>query len=800
MNNVSGIFNIRLKMHNEEAKLNNLIEIRNGKQEIYNKALKAGAKIHGNSKKSMRDSILMHDKEIKKLEKKVKLYKAISNIGGSIFDKTAGGLFSGSYLMESDQAIRDINLELGNASHNAEQLRQNIYLTSTYAQTLGANVKDLADIQRGYSEESGRARVFTGQMMKDVATIAQGTGMGAQNAGRLAAQFELMGIHGTKTLEYVRGIVDTSERMGVNSLKVFKKLDGNFKTLQKYTFRGGVRAMAELAQHAEKFNYDMGSMLDSAEKARTLEGAVKLAAELQVMGGEFAKTDPFQMLFLSRNDPDKFAKKINSMTAGIATFRKNSEGTFEKFISPVDIDRLEKVGQALGMQRGELTQQAYRMADIQKARQQMLGTGFSMEERKLVENLASFDSNSGRMLVQVGNYTKDISKLTRDDIELLKVRGKSLEQRAKDSQTFDKAFQNTIQAFKSTLLPVLTGVNAILDTVKPITDKLAEWTNWMTNSKAGAMAFVGGLMTAAFTWKKLVSPIISTFGNRLASSIAGGAGGSKNVAPKLGGGKAAMRGGMGKGAAGLGIGAGVGLAATGIAQLAESMSKLDKTQIWALPVTILALAGAFWALSPALIAVGTSGTVSAVGLLAVGGAALGIGAGIGIASAGIGYMAKGLAELVTAANESDGSLVKLAGGLLAVNSAMALGGVTSLFGGAGMLQLRGTLNSIAKNSDELNKVGDAFKNISVVMNGDLTTFKEIEKTIKSITKLSNDKNSSLANLGKMFDKPLQVEFRDKEVAFVSNISLNMDGSKIAKSTFTEILSLHGSTKNRLNYS
>lgn len=785
------MFELRKKLNKEQEKYNQLLDLKKQKQDLFNEILASEAKVHGNTKKAIVESINKHDKEIKVLKRKLKVYNAINRVRidtAKLGELTDSGF---SFLMEADKSIKSINLELGLANQNAINLRSNFQRTAGYAASLGATVSDLADIQRSFTEETGRAVPLSEEMLKNVVAIGKGTGLGVQNASLLAGQLELMGVYGSETLKYIQGIVDTSERMGVNSTKVLKNISSNFKSLQKYTFRGGVKAMAEMAQHAEKFKYDIGSMLDSAENARTLEGAVKLAAELQVMGGEFAKTDPFEMLFLSRNDPDRFAKKINNMTKGIATFRKNADGTFESFISPVDIDRLEKVGKSLGMQRGELVEQARRMNEISTLRQRMIGMGFSNKEKELISNVAKFNTETGKYMVQVGLHQKHVSKLTENDLKLLTTQKKTLEARAKEAQTFDEALKNTILNLKSALLPALNGVNAILTTIRPITDKFGELVNTFTNERYGAMAFVGGLMTAAFTWRKIITPMKDLILSKATNTLSGGAGGSKT--PKIGAantlakGKAAKAAGIGRGVASAGIGVGVGAAALGIGQLAESMAKLDKTQIWALPVTLIAMAGG-------IAAIGFAGTTAAPGLLAVGGAVGLVGAGIGIASAGVGYMAKGLSELVSSANQSEGSLTKLAGGIVAINSAMALGGVTALFGGAGLIGLRGTLASIAKHSGDLQGVGESFKNISVVMDGDVKNLKDIENTIKSISKISLDKNAGFANLAKAFDKPLKVEFENKEVSLVTNVNLEVDGNKLARATFKDTQKIMFNTK------
>ena len=69
------------------------------------------------------------------------------------------------------------------------------------------------------------------------------------------------------------------------------------------------------------------------------------------MGGEFAKTDPFEILFLSRNDPAKMQEKLADMTKGLVSFRKMSDGTFEKLTKKEALSRqrtLEKLDRSLG--------------------------------------------------------------------------------------------------------------------------------------------------------------------------------------------------------------------------------------------------------------------------------------------------------------------------------------------------------------------------------------------------------------------------------------------------------------------
>ena len=281
-------------------------------------------------------------------------------------------------LNDQDKIIRQTILNLGLSGAKAFEMRKSFESAAADAMLLGANLEDILKVQTGFADETGRAQVLTNNMVQDVLLIGKGTAMGVEQATKLASQFQLMGVDAKRTMEYVQGVVDTSERMGINTTKVLNNIANNFKKLQTMSFNSGVQGYAKMAQYAEQMKMDMAESIQSSKMANNLEKSIDLAAQLQVMGGEFAKTDPFQMLYLSRNAPDEFAKRMNEMTKGLVTFRKMADGTFEKFISPADRDRLEAVAKATNKTVESLTEEVLRMGDATKIKQLLLGTGFSL--------------------------------------------------------------------------------------------------------------------------------------------------------------------------------------------------------------------------------------------------------------------------------------------------------------------------------------------------------------------------------------------------------------------------------------
>ena len=807
-----------LKAHNAEyeRQLNNL----KNKNDAEQRSIVLGQQALNNQKliseliKDQGDNVDKHAKEIDKL---LTEEKKITNEQKKINDQLQEGIkrrqrhvdlvkhlieqlkLGWKYLQDQDKIIKSTNLNLGISGNKAVMMRDAFEKSAGYVTRLGGTIADIQGIMQGYADETGRARVMSSEMVKDITAIGKGTGLGIEQATRLGAQFELMGFDAKSTMDYVQGVVDTSERMGVNTTKVLKVVNDNFKKLNTYTFQQGVSGFAEMAMYAEKFRMDIGQALNAADVARSLEGAIDLAANLQIMGGEFAKTDPFEMLFLARNDPAKFTVKIADMTKGLISFRKMADGTFEKFISPADRDRIAAVAKSMNMEASELTVIAERQAEIQRMRQQMAGMGLSNKEKELIEGAAIFNKETGKFQVELGGHIKNIAELTKNQANSFVKEQVMLEERAKQAMTFDDTFKATIESLKATLLPMLKGVNWILDKVmKPIADFAAK--GWGGAATAAALLISAGLL-----WKGVASSLF-----RVGTKWVGQGGGKGFIGGALGGksriatggitggqpgsmftktgmirkgagslqrgmGAKALGKGAGMGVAMAGSGAGIMLAAKGISQLADSMSKLTPEQAENLAKVVKSLSWFMIGAAAAAIgimALGAAGTVGAVGLLAFGASMALIGGGIYLATIGISKMATGLAELNKSGGGAGKELLGVAGGIVAITLAMGGGGII------GINRFNAGLKKMSKRSVDIEKIGIAFANIQTVLSGTKEDFIAVENAIESIGNINIRGSGMFAELSNLLKKPLQVEFSKSNMILKNDITLQID-----KSTF-----------------
>jgi hypothetical protein len=739
--------------------------------------------------------ILEKEKELnKQLERQIDKKKLLVNLTRELGNQLKIGW---KYLQDQDKIIKSTNLNLGLSGVKADAMRKSFEDSAVFVSRLSGNLGDIQTIMTTFSEETGRARALTAEMVRDVTLIGKGTGLGIEQASKLGAQFEMMGVDTKKTVEFVQGIVDTSERMGVNTTKVMRSINDNFKKLNTYTFQQGTKGMSQMASYAEKFKIDIGQALNAVDVARTLEGAIDLTAQLQVMGGEFAKTDPFEMLFLSRNDPAKFTEKIGDMTKGLVSFRKMADGSFEKFISPADRDRIAAVAKSMGMEASQLTDIAQKQAEIQKIRQQTAGMGLSKEQQDAIEGAAIFDSKTGKFQVKLGETLTNIGNLTKDQTKQFIAEKNSLEERAKNAQTFNETLNNTIEMLKSSLLPVLRLINKVAEfTVKPLANlaekgwgglattagillaagvawKFAAFTfnNAMTNwaNKDGARRTIGGMLgggRSTIPGQSLV-PEIGKGSSGLGQLRAG----QGALAAGKGAGLSALGKGAGVGVAAAGIGAGIGAAAVGIGQLAKAIKDIDIDKLKVMNYTIGTIGLTMTAiLVPAIFAVGAAGTAGSIGLLAVGAAALGVGAGIGIAAWGIGEMASGLGNLIEKGKGSGTELLKLAGGIGAINLALA----SSMGGIFGLPAFAATMATISSFAPDIKGVGDAFGNIAAVLSGTKEDWIAVENAVKSISQTNVSNGSVFSELSNLLKQPLKVTFDNSNVTLKNNITLEID--------------------------
>ena len=183
------------------------------------------------------------------------------------------------------------------------------------------------------------------KMSEATQDISGALGVSAEDVNAMTAQFVIFGKSAGDVRKISEKTAALSARFGVSSKLSMEAITRNFRMFKEMGFKGGEDSLAKMAVKAQSLRIDIGDIFKSAEKLRTLEGAIDAAASLQLLGGTFAKFGPMEILAAARGDAEKLQDIISGVADDIGTF--NEKGEFE--ISPIDKDRLSAAAEAIGM-------------------------------------------------------------------------------------------------------------------------------------------------------------------------------------------------------------------------------------------------------------------------------------------------------------------------------------------------------------------------------------------------------------------------------------------------------------------
>lgn len=403
------------------------------------------------------------NKALDSVNKKEMLFSKLGAEAVKGFAKLPGLLQSGfgkikdSGLFEMDKSIRMSSLSMGLLGKQADGFRGNIKAASWEASQVGVSLEELTEMQASYSEELGRTVVLTKEGSVAMAQMSKDTLLGAEGAAKLSAEFDSQGLSVERTAKYMNETMDSSHKLGLNAQKVIKNIAGNIKLLNRYNFKDGVAGLAKMAQTVSKLGVSMEFAAGFADKLWDVEGAVDMAAQLQVMGGEWSKlADPFQLMYKARNDIQGLTEDLGKAAA--ASAHLNKKGEIE--ISAMEMHKLKIIAQQTGIAYDELAQAGKNAYKLTKIKTQVQ-FNMSDEEKEFLANTAQLDKD-GKAYIEVDGDKKFLGALGSAGKDFVKAQMAAKEAqgvRAKDAQTFDDALSNTIMGMKQYLLPMIESIN-----------------------------------------------------------------------------------------------------------------------------------------------------------------------------------------------------------------------------------------------------------------------------------------------------------------------------------------------------
>ena len=407
--------------------------------------------------------IKLYEKQIKKQRKSISLFKAAGNTlkdGVWSFAKSIP-----SYFVEQDKAVKQATLSMGLMGKQSEVIFNTMNKTAIHTTQMGVNMKGLAKLQQSYSEQLGKSVILNEKGLTAMAELQEGAFMGDSGlVAEFTSNLENFGYAADGARDLMEEGVNLAQGMGVNAHKFAQEITKSLKLAQGYNFKGGIKALEKMTAQSIRFKISLQSIAGIADKLITPEGAVEMAASLQVLGGAWSKlADPFTLMYQARNDMEGLQESIIKATAGTAQFNKKTK---EFDISAMEMHRLREVAKSLGMDYKDLAEGAKAFAKNAKVKSE-LNPKLSPEAQEFVASTAQWNKKKQDWTINIkGNDGELIETAVKDlganmNAQILAEK-KTLEERAIASKSFDQVLSNLLESLKTTMLPFLEGLNKTL--------------------------------------------------------------------------------------------------------------------------------------------------------------------------------------------------------------------------------------------------------------------------------------------------------------------------------------------------
>jgi len=324
--------------------------------------------------------------------------------------------------LQREQKIRtEIVQELGQVGKLQLMQNQNIQQAAIEAERYGVSLDETLTTMVSLAQAMGRNMFISDEDLARVAIFQKSMGLTSTEAANVAQFFDQMGLSVGEAIDKGNEMATVARQMGVNVGDFMSTISGNMKLMNTFNFADGVQGFAKMAAQAQKLGISMETTAALAEKVMDPEGAIELAANLQVIGGAAGDlADPFKLMYMATNDLAGLQDSLVEAGQELAMF---NEETGEISFPPTAQRQLRAMAEALGMNKDEFAQMIKLQTKFKSMQNQF---SFELEGREdmqeFVTSMASLNQQTGKYEIKVPGLEDavEIEDLTSRQLDALK--------------------------------------------------------------------------------------------------------------------------------------------------------------------------------------------------------------------------------------------------------------------------------------------------------------------------------------------------------------------------------------------
>jgi hypothetical protein len=321
------------------------------------------------------------------------------------------------YLSQQTELLGQINKGARMTGNMSEDVRSELTEANIPLTRLGIGFAELASASKGLINESGRFITLNRYSWEEAGKAATAYVGTLEEMIAMYPEFEKVGIGAGDVADKISDAGASSLNLGLQSSKVTKELSTNLSKLNEYGFQNGVKGLTSMIQKSTEFRMNMSEVFKIADKVMDPDGAISLAANLQVLGGAIGDFgDPLKMMYDATNNVEGLQDALIGAAGSLATYN-SEQGRFE--ITGVNLRRAKAMAQELGVSYDELAKGAISAAERTSASAALMGRGLNLDEdqERFLTNISSM--KGGQMTIEINSdRMRDMLGLDRDTREM----------------------------------------------------------------------------------------------------------------------------------------------------------------------------------------------------------------------------------------------------------------------------------------------------------------------------------------------------------------------------------------------
>lgn len=347
-------------------------------------------------------------------------FSSAMDIPGALMDATL------DQLKEESKLLSEVNTKTGISGQLSEGLRDSMISASVEAKRYGFTLSEIGDFYIGLTEQSGKFALINRNTIVEASKTASALGMSLNEMASSIGEYERVGIGAKETTKAIGDAAVRSISLGLNARKVADTMKDSVGKLNEFGFKNGIQGLERMVQKSVEFKVSMENVSTIAEKVLNPEGAIDLAANLQVLGGAIGDFgDPIKMMYDATNNVEGLQDSLIGAAKGLATYNQQ-QGRFE--ITGINLRRAREMANSLGISMGDLTKTAVAAQERMAASTALMSTGLQMQDKdkEFLTNLSRMQDGEMKIVVpeslqdKLGKQSEiTLSKLTEDQKKVL---------------------------------------------------------------------------------------------------------------------------------------------------------------------------------------------------------------------------------------------------------------------------------------------------------------------------------------------------------------------------------------------